>query len=1200
MPEGRYSPRIDTTRLRYRYAPVKREEDERTPDPVSTAAQVVAADPSVLQPQSGGALGLLGTPVGGAVTKVLDLLARPNYAVANAIEEGIVKRRGAQGLFEGAVAGITGRDKDTFSDVLKKAGVGRGPSVKVGPLDISARDVAGFGLDVALDPTTYLTFGGVSAARRAAQTAVKSVTRNTARELAEPAVEGALQLVGRQTAGFGPTELGQTVFNVPLSGRLRGKTPGKDDIRIGLLPFDPLSAVGYAAGKVTDLPGAKQVKEMVRDALGETFQRDYALKRAGFGVVAEGLQRLERSRRLTKSEAVELAVRKLAPLSPDQRELFFRAADTGFDMANAIPGRLANTGDEAVDTLLNWYRGEYEPTLRAIKDEMGLASHLENYIHRLFPEKLKMTKAAAGPTVIAQKGTLHVARPKLKESLPGSFLEREGAEGYSTDPVLALAFDRAETLIKRDTNNFIEQTLHQFGHKLGKDEKPVHGFTSYVHKEGERWAVPVEVGEALTIFINPKEQVKLWKLFDAVQGFWKGSVTSLFPAFHMRNASTNVFMNWQAGISDVTTYTDALKAQLAEGGVFKDQIRETLFATVPGLKKLGETGSQADKLAVTKTGKLVPAGSPESVPLPEFLRELRVNGAMDTGFYGLEIEELLSGARSFADMGALGKALEQTEGARRRTLKTINAFWHGRMAGKWIEDNARLAHVLGRMRLGDTVEEAIGSAKRYLFDYGDLSETERNVFRRVIPFYTWSRKALPRVTYDVLHAPGPSATLGKVVDLVGQDAGMTPDELALLPDYVQERWGVVVGKDQDGKPLVLHGVGLPIEELNKFWTLSPRRTADEWFGMISPLLKAPLEYMFDYSTFTGRHISDESYQNYYRSAYPIVKQVPGLADFLEMTESVVETKDGERTYYNVNPQKMYLFSTIIGRLYTTTGKAFDPRKDMATQALNTLTGLTLSTVDVQRAAVRELRGEWTGGMQRILDERNHQLQQAATGVLAKLGTWEENVMRENYRKRRGDVFSEAAIKIEALKAEDLAKQGALTPEKLAAIDRLLPPVDRELNRFHEITPDVFADPESGFIDWKAFYRARDGFLDGLEPALRTQVQQKRRAYIEKLPPEAARLEREYQHAIDAYRDYLKLPPFAGPAVSEEQLARMQFLNRVYMSLDSELDRTRWQNTLPAVDRTLLQRYFTLRTRRNPARQRFLQQHPELKQWGLVS
>lgn len=77
--------------------------------------------------------------------RAMDIMSRPVYASAGAAKALV---RGDENVLKEAWKGLKGEEKETYSDVLKEAGVEN----KI------LRGVVGFALDVALDPTTY--FGG--------------------------------------------------------------------------------------------------------------------------------------------------------------------------------------------------------------------------------------------------------------------------------------------------------------------------------------------------------------------------------------------------------------------------------------------------------------------------------------------------------------------------------------------------------------------------------------------------------------------------------------------------------------------------------------------------------------------------------------------------------------------------------------------------------------------------------------------------------------------------------------------------------------------------------------------------------------------------------------------------------------------------------------------------------------------------------
>jgi hypothetical protein len=135
------------------------------------------------------------------IMRVLDLLSRPLYAVANPIKT-TLEAPHVQDLLQGRASfaetlerhpdqyiqsftdigrGLTGKDKTTGSDILEAAGMESG----------AGRGVAGFGLDVALDPLTYLGVGLASKLGQgtkqsvAALRGVEEGTEQASRELTE-------------------------------------------------------------------------------------------------------------------------------------------------------------------------------------------------------------------------------------------------------------------------------------------------------------------------------------------------------------------------------------------------------------------------------------------------------------------------------------------------------------------------------------------------------------------------------------------------------------------------------------------------------------------------------------------------------------------------------------------------------------------------------------------------------------------------------------------------------------------------------------------------------------------------------------------------------------------------------------------------------------------------------------------------------
>src|SRR6266498_62353 len=80
--------------------------------------------------------------------RIFDVLSRPNYAVANFVKGAVHGNPSLQDI----ISGLAGTEKTTFSDVLGDIGVQKGPG----------RSILGLGLDIGLDPTSYIPVGGVA------------------------------------------------------------------------------------------------------------------------------------------------------------------------------------------------------------------------------------------------------------------------------------------------------------------------------------------------------------------------------------------------------------------------------------------------------------------------------------------------------------------------------------------------------------------------------------------------------------------------------------------------------------------------------------------------------------------------------------------------------------------------------------------------------------------------------------------------------------------------------------------------------------------------------------------------------------------------------------------------------------------------------------------------------------------------------
>jgi len=336
-------------------------------------------------------------------------------------------------------------------------------------------------------------------------------------------------------------------------------------------------------------------------------------------------------------------------------------------------------------------------------------------------------------------------------------------------------------------------------------------------KNYEGLYIPKEIYSALTETHTAAFRDEFGSAWKQINSFLKGSMTMYFPAYHGRNAISNLFLNWIAGVKNPHSYATALKMQRAASKTKKIMASEGLdWAT-----------------AASKVDWPVINTIQGNMPGYQFYDLLDQNGVI---------------GRSIGQHGA-----EEIPviGARQTTAKKI--FSHStapqqkfRSVGIAIEDNARMAHVIEQASKGMDIQTAATSAKKVLFDYADLSEWERNTLRdKVFLFYSFARKNLPLQVKTLIQQPGKQAVFAHL-------AGGTPragEEGIYLRDYEQERLNIPTPfYDENDNQYVIRGTGMPIEEA--FGPLSGpgfgigrfQRIGSQALSRLNPALKAPIEF----------------------------------------------------------------------------------------------------------------------------------------------------------------------------------------------------------------------------------------------------------------------------------------------------------------------------------------------------------------------
>ena len=256
--------------------------------------------------------------------------------------------------------------------------------------------------------------------------------------------------------------------------------------------------------------------------------------------------------------------------------------------------------------------------------------------------------------------------------------------------------------------------------------------------------------------------------------------------------------------------------------------------------------------------------------LAEFLKGVRVSANLHFGKHEKELEGIL---KEVVELGVAGKGLTyevrdliNTLPARTMLAKATKPLKPGFTFGQFNEDAARIGLYMARRKQGWSKAEALANVHKYLFDYAHgLTNAEKSIRRNFAFFYTWTRFNIP-LQLEHLLSPSKIYRSNIAVRLPGllPNNYSFPESLERDPDrpLFLSQPGTFVGLwDSDS----VVNLGLSVDDLSfgiEGQGLSGilRKSA---VGSLNPLLKSPLEYMFQKDSFLGRDFEHLDRSNLY-------------------------------------------------------------------------------------------------------------------------------------------------------------------------------------------------------------------------------------------------------------------------------------------------------------------------------------------------
>lgn len=746
------------------------------------------------------------------LSRVFDVVSRPNYAVAGMFNEVVKKIKENQEahkggnilelpglLTKGAVGGLEGKNKVRFADVFSEMGM---------PNKFGMRGIAGFAADVTTDPLNFIAPGFTKAgdaleAERAVGGAIQG-----ARGLKAPLIEAAG--ASAKQAASTPGRISLDILGRPVVSSELAYRAGSAALR-PIAQTDAVQTLSQAFRTAHQLPG--RLKDMYRitkiggAASYNDWEKEFMREVGG---------------QLTKAEGT-----RISHAINQGLDLTGQLAESGYDLGKAQK--------HVMSTIRDWDL-----------NEIGHGIHrpgqlVDQYVPHKYPSKLeydsdiakKFRSEARAASVAAKKGT-PAKVPTLTDLKSAGLHPHENI----VDIVRLRAADHWREISKAD---FHRRTIETFGQDLGgKGSKqlveaaknsgwkklttktsPQVGSPLVMSGAKEVW-VPKQVFDTLELldkmYASDEVSYKFLKLFDNMQRIWKTGVTTPNPSHHIRNMIGDSFLNFEAGVTSPVDYGRAMRIIREKGSV--------------------------------KIGDMVV----DSVDMLDLYK--RWGGA--SGFFNTD---LVGGGRY------VGTTLENPASKLNRGMEVLRHVTSQR------EDFMRLANFsnymveagkkLGKVTANDLEELAAQAAKRvrkFNFDYGDLTDFESNFMRRVMPFYTFMRKNLPLQLEMLVFHPNKISRVPQgfaaLQNMLGTDAQHMPIT-EQVPQYIQDLAGIRLrgeGSPGSTQNALYMNLALPVQDISQTFSGSTSEVVRKLLGQTTPALKAPIELGLRKSLFSGAPI----------------------------------------------------------------------------------------------------------------------------------------------------------------------------------------------------------------------------------------------------------------------------------------------------------------------------------------------------------
>lgn len=358
--------------------------------------------------------------------------------------------------------------------------------------------------------------------------------------------------------------------------------------------------------------------------------------------------------------------------------------------------------------------------------------------------------------------------------------------------------------------------------------------------------------------LTDESTLGILNLYDKLTTLMKINMTAVKTGFHGRNIQGNEFNNFlNVGVTGLNPKVKYQAAKLL--GKDENYLNKTMIKTKDGKQySLMQVRNMMEKLDVVRpsqfdvesssvAGKQANAGNTTDVMVKNKGKGFKFDANMLNPLSPvIDIKHPLHSLfQSAEEMGVTQK-------------QQFLLHQGGRAIGSAVENHARAVNFLANVINDNDFFKSADNTNKFLFDYNDLSDFERKVMKRIIPFYTWMRKNIPLQLEMLVEKPNIYRTYSKGMNTIEgsvEDDERVPDKYKndFAKDWIQlpgmqkgkssvewnpatKQYDYVEPKDE---PAFINP-NLPLGDLGKV----PLPTADfakQMFSSMNQMIKAPIE-----------------------------------------------------------------------------------------------------------------------------------------------------------------------------------------------------------------------------------------------------------------------------------------------------------------------------------------------------------------------